>query len=193
MKRFKLLGLPVLLLLVASACVSVRVATDYDTRADFNTYKSYAFYKTGIDQAEISDLDKKRILRAIEAEMDSRGFVKSQDPDLLVSIFTREKERVDVYNNRFGAGWGWGWGWGWNAWNPYGFGWPGWGGYNVSSTTEGSLFIDLIDARTKDLVWQGRGAGSLNYSGNIEKKEARIKEFVREILAEYPPNRAGAK
>ncbi|NNF18945.1 MAG: DUF4136 domain-containing protein [Flavobacteriaceae bacterium] len=193
MKKIKLIGLPVLLLLLVSACVSVRVATDYDTKADFNNYKSYAFYKTGIDQAEISDLDKKRILRAIESEMNARGFIKSQDPDLLVSIFTREKERVDVYNNRFGLGWGWGWGWGWGAWNPYGFyGWPGYGGYNVSTRTEGSLFIDLIDARTKELVWQGRGIGSLNYSGNMEKKEARIKEFVSEILSEYPPNTVAA-
>ena len=56
-------------------------------KADFNGYKTYAFYKTGIDKAQISDLDKKRILRAIETEMSSRGFVKSEKPDLIGQYF----------------------------------------------------------------------------------------------------------
>ena len=157
-----------------ASCTSVRVVSDYDQKADFDTYKSYAFYKTGIDKAQISDLDKKRILRAIETEMGSRGFVKSDNPDVLISIFTKEREQVDVYNNNFGWGAGWGWGW-------------GWGGNNVSTRTEGSLYIDVIDANKKELVWQGRGVGTLNNIKNIEKKEQRIKEFVAQILEEYPP------
>jgi hypothetical protein len=57
----------------------------------------------------------------------------------------------------------------------------------VSTRTEGSLYIDLIDTNTKDLVWQGRGVGTLNNTQNIEKKEERIREFVSEILKAYPP------
>lgn len=73
----------------------------------------------------------------------AKGFMKSENPDMLISIFTKEKERVDVYNN---AGFGWGPYWGW-----------GWGGYsNVTSHTEGSLYIDIIDAKKKELVWQGK-------------------------------------
>ena len=185
MKSLKKFYLPAMALLIMTSCVSVRVVTDYDRDTNFNEYKSYAFYKTGIDKAEISDLDKKRILKAIEAEMGARGFVKSESPDLLVSIFTKEKERVDVFNNNYGFGWGWGWGY--PYWGGY---WGPWGGYwgpNVSTRTEGALYIDLIDARSKELVWQGRGQGSLNNFHNIEKKEERIKEFVSEILAKYPP------
>ena len=183
MKKLKLLALPLFVLLFLSSCTSVRVLSDYDKDTDFNSYKSYAFYKTGIDKAQISDLDKKRILRAIETEMGTRGFVKSQNPDILVSIFTKEREQVDVYNNNFGWG-GWGWGWGWGGFGP---GW-GWGGSNVSTRTEGSLYIDLIDAKNKELVWQGKGEGTLSNTKNIEKKEMRIKEFVAEILTQYPPN-----
>ncbi len=189
MKKIKILLVPALILVFMSSCTSVRVLADYDKEANFNNFKTYAFYKTGIDKAEISDLDKKRILHAIDAEMSARGFVKSNDPDILVSIFTKEREQVDVYNN-FGWGWGagWGWGWGWSpwAWGP-GWGGAGWGGSNVSTRTEGSLYIDLIDARNKQLVWQGRGVGSLNNIRNIDKKEKRIKEFVNEILQAYPP------
>lgn len=186
MKKFKHLILPLLALTFFASCVSVRVVADYDRDTNFNTYKTYAFYKTGIDQAQISDLDKKRILKAIEAEMTERGFTKSQDPDLLVSIFTKEREQVDIYNNNFAWGWGWGWG---GFYNPWFWG-PGWGGAwgpNVSTRTQGSLYIDLIDSNSKELVWQGRGVGTLNNIKNIEKKEARIKEFVSEIMEAYPP------
>ena len=100
-KPFLLLAVVALL----SACSSVRVASDYDQSADFTNYKTFAFFKPGIDKAEISDLDKKRILRAIETEMLAKGFVKSDNPSMLVSIFTTAQERVDVYNN---YGWGWG-------------------------------------------------------------------------------------
>ncbi|MFC4221193.1 DUF4136 domain-containing protein [Flagellimonas marina] len=190
MKNVKLFTLAVMALILLASCSSVRVVSDYDQQTNFNTYKSYAFYKTGIDQAQISDLDKKRILRAIENELGSRGFVKSENPDVLISIFTKERERVDVYNNNFG--WGWGWGGFYNpwVWGP-GWGW-GWGGNNVSTRTEGSLYIDVIDANKKELVWQGRGVGTLNNTKNIERKEERIREFVSQILQEYPPTTAVA-
>ena len=196
MKGIKLIALPVLLVLFLASCTSVRVLSDYDKDANFTNYKTYAFYKTGIDKAAISDLDKKRILRAIESEMSTRGFTKSESPDLLVSIFTRESEQVDVYQNNFGWGgaWGWGWGgfgpgWGWGGFGP-GF---GWGGPSVSTRTQGSLYIDLIDAKNKSLVWQGKGVGTLNNTRSVEKKEARIREFVAEILMQYPPNAVAVK
>ena len=191
MKKIKSLGLPLLLLVLIASCSSVRVLSDYDQKANFTGYTSYAFYKTGIDKAQISDLDKKRILRAIESEMSSRGFVKSENPDLLVSIFTKEQERVDVYNNNFG--WGGAWGWGYNpwAWGP-GFGW-GRGGSAVSTSTQGSLYIDLIDNKTHELVWQGKGEGTLSNTSNVAKKEERIKQFVSQILEQYPPNTVALK
>lgn len=177
MKRIKHLVLPALILVFLGSCVSVRVASDYDKKANFNTYKTYAFYKTGIDKAEISDLDKKRILKAIDAEMTYKGFVKSANPDILVSIFTKEKRVVNIYNDLWGGSYGWGW-------SPYYYG----RGNNITSKTEGSLYIDLIDTKNKELVWQGKGVGTLSDIHNIEKKEERIREFVSEILKAYPPN-----
>lgn len=174
MKALKFL--PVLILLVFASCTSVRVATDYDRKANFTDYNSFAFYKPGIDKAEINDLDKKRILRAIDAELSAKGLTKKESPSLLVSIFTKERERVDVYNNNFGYGWGW---------RPWYYG--GYYGNTVSRSTEGSLYIDFIDAKTNELVWQGIGSARLITSGDIDEKEKRIKEIVREILAEYPP------
>lgn len=166
-----------LLILVVTSCTSVRVVSDYDKDVDFNSYKTFAFFKTGIDKAEISDLDKRRILRAIETEMLAKGFTKSENPDLLVSIFTKSREQVNVHSSGFGP-YGYGW-----AWSPF-----YWNQHNtVSRHTEGSLYIDLIDANKKEMIWQGKGSGYLRFNGNIEKKEARINEFVAKIMERYPP------
>ena len=99
MKSLKITTVLILLAVVTS-CSSVRVASDYDQQADFSQYNSYAFFKPGIDKAEISDLDKRRILRAIEEEMAAKGFTKSDsEPDLLVSILTKTRENVNIYQN----------------------------------------------------------------------------------------------
>ncbi len=179
MKTIKLLSL-VLFTAVIASCSSVRVASDYDDNANFSAYKTYGFFKEGMDKADISDLDKKRIMRAIEEEFSRKGYTKSDRPDLLVNIFTKSRKEVDV--NQFNSGWGWGYGWGW--------GWgPGWGGNytSVSTTTEGTLYIDLIDAGKKELVWQGVGTGVLTTDRN--QKQQRINEFVTKILAQFPPEK----
>ncbi|MBT8310006.1 MAG: DUF4136 domain-containing protein, partial [Bacteroidia bacterium] len=93
-------------------------------------------------------------------------------------IFTKSSERVNVYNNAWGMG-----GWGWGGWGPWGW------GFNqqpmVTTSTQGTLYIDLIDANKKELIWQGMGTGYL--AQGREKKEARIKEFVAKVMAKYPP------
>ncbi|KGL58686.1 DUF4136 domain-containing protein [Polaribacter sp. Hel1_85] len=174
MKKGILLILSIVLLY---SCNSVKVVTDYDSKVDFNKYKTFAFYKPEIDKAKISDLDKKRILRAIETELLAKGFTKSSNPDMLVGIFTKSREKVNVNQNQNNVGFGWGW-------NPW------WGGMNtsvnVSQYTEGTLFIDFIDKEKKELVWQGIGTGALKLQ-NREKKEVRIKEFVKEIISRFPP------
>jgi len=173
MKAIKLL--PLVLLFLVASCSSVRVTSDYDTATDFSNYKTFAFYKKGIDKVEISDLDKRRILKAVETELLAKGFTKSENPDLLVNIFTKSRQKVDIYNNNsiyFG-------------WHPWYYG-PNYG-MHISKYTEGTLFVDLIDAEMKELVWQGIGSGGLTTSGNVAKKEERIKAFVAEIMEKYPP------
>jgi hypothetical protein len=176
MKVLKITPVLLLLTILVTSCSSVRVASDYDREVNFNQYESYAFFKPGIDKAEISDLDKKRILRAIEAEMQRKGFTKSENPDLLVSIFTKTNENINIYQNNM---MGWGYGWGWHPWY--------WGsGFNtVNRTSEGTLYIDLIDAKGKELVWQGMGTAAL--AEKVDKKQERINEIVSEILEKYPP------
>lgn len=174
MKTLKIL--PLLFIFLLSSCSSVRVYSDFDSRADFSQYKTYAFHKKGIDRVQISELDKKRILHAIDNELSKKGMSKSENPDLLINFFTKEREQLDV--NQFNMGWGYGWGWGWNPFL--------WGGNTyVTSSTQGTLYIDLIDAKKKELIWQGEGIGTL--TENRREKENQINEFVSKILTQFPP------
>ena len=163
-----------LLLLIGTmvSCSSIRVYTAHDSGVDFSKYKTYAFYKPGIDKVEISDLDKRRILKAIDKEMAGKSLIKSKTPDLLVSINTTAKEKVYVNSMNYGY-------WGWNPWS---FG-PNFN--TVSSHTEGALYIDLIDGNTKQLVWQGKGNGGI--TEYTKDRDERIGLFVTEILNTYPP------
>lgn len=178
MKPFKLLLVALVLTVGLSSCSSIKVTSDYDDETDFDDFKTYAFYKPGIDEAEISDLDKRRILRAIDKELNEKGLEKSKEPDLLISIFADATENVNVYENYYG-------------WYD-----PFYWGYNPRytrsySTTQGTLTIDLIDAENKVLLWQGVGTGDLvSTEEKVDKRVERINEIVQEILDRYPP---GAK
>lgn len=170
MRLIKLLSITLLLFL--ASCSTVKVTTDYDTKTDFNTYKTFAFYKKGIDKVAISDIDKRRILRAIESEMLQKGMTKSKNPDIIVNIFAKSVKKVNVYNN-------------YNYfWRPWYYG-PNFA-TQMSQYNEGTLFVDIIDNKKKELVWQGIGSGAL-VMNNAAKKDARIKEFVAKIMEKYPP------
>jgi hypothetical protein len=168
-----------MLTLTLLGCSSISVFTDHDSGVDFSKYKTFAYFKPGIDKVEISDLDKRRILKAIDQQMEGKSIMKSDMPDLLVSINTTAKEKVYVNQMNYGF---WGWGWGWNPWM--------WGpnANTVSTQTEGALYIDLIDAKTKQLVWQGKGKGGI--SEYTKDRDERIGIFVEEILKNYPPESA---
>ncbi|MES2575793.1 MAG: DUF4136 domain-containing protein [Bacteroidota bacterium] len=177
MKTIKIILVP--LLFILSSCNSISVYSDFDKSVDFNQYKTYAFNKNAIDKVQISALDKKRILQAIDSELSKKGMNKSETPDILVGFFTKEREQIDVSNYAGWGGYGWGLGWGY-GYNPY------WGRYSYANTSvEGTLFIDFVDTKKNDLIWQGQGVGYLTQ--NHSEKEVLINDFVAKILVQYPP------
>lgn len=180
MKAIKII--PVLLFFILSSCgSSISVYSDFDKSVDFSQYRTYAFNKSAIDKVQISTLDKKRILNAIETELGKKGMSKSENPDLLIGIFTKEREQVDVTTTYYGwGGYGYPFRWGY-GYNPY-----YWGGYPyVNTSVEGKLFIDFVDTKKNELVWQGEGVGYLTQDRS--QKEAVINDFVSKILMQYPP------
>ena len=174
MKKSILLLLSIVLL---SSCNSIKVATDYDESVDFSKYTTYAFYMPVIDKAEISDLDKKRILNAIEKELFIKGFTKSNNPDMLICVFSKSRVKATVSRGNMVNSWGWNQYWGYQG-----------NDINVTQYKEGTLFVDFIDTEKKELVWQGIGTGALRQQSKA-KKEARIKEFVKEIISKFPKDK----
>jgi hypothetical protein len=172
MKTLKIISASLFMLLFVTACSSIKVSTDYEAKTNFSQYKTFAFYRTGIDKAPISDIDKRRIISAISNELTAKGMTVSETPDVLISIFTKARERVDVYDNN---------------WHPYYY--DPFHRQQISKYTEGTLFIDIIEKEGKKLVWQGIGNGFLTKSQKPEKKEANIQLFVKEILKKYPPEK----
>tara|TARA_B100001079_G_scaffold188160_1_gene162146 strand:- start:27 stop:563 length:537 start_codon:yes stop_codon:yes gene_type:complete len=165
---------------VLFSCNTIRVSSDFNKNTDFSKLKTYAFSKNGIDKVKINDIDKKRILRAIDVELYNKGFRKSSiDPDFTINFFTETNQKVNYYpsSNYYGSA------------VPYG----GMGHYasswylNSFRYNEGVLFIDIVDNKKNELVWQGIGKGYI-YNDKPEKKSEKINEMVGKILLQFPPN-----
>ena len=164
---------------ILTSCNSIRVSSDYNEEINFTEFKTYAFSKSGIDKVEINDIDKKRILRAIDVELYNKGYRKSSiEPDFLINFFTKTNKKIDYYpsNNYYGYA------------VPYG----GMGHYasswylNSFSYNEGVLFIDIIERNKNELVWQGIGKGYI-YNYKPDNKNEKIKAMVNKILLQFPP------
>lgn len=180
MNSLKKLGGFLVVAVLLSACTSLRVASDFDKDVDFKNYKTYNFYEKGLEKLEVNGLDKKRMMAAVDTEMQAKGFTKTTNPDLFVNLVVMKRERTDVYDNGFYSPWGWRGGWGW-GWGPY---W-GVGMRSFDRYQEGLFIIDFLDPKTKMHVWHGRGDG-FNLD-SFKNREERINEGVKEILAQYPP------
>ena len=102
-----------------------------------------------------------------------------QIPETLPSSSSSTSQNNQNQNNQ-------GFGWRWNPWMMNGLN----SNIQVSQFSEGTLFIDFIDTTKKELIWQGIGSGALK-TQNREKKEIRIKEFVAEIMTQFPPESNG--
>jgi hypothetical protein len=176
----KKLILPLFVLtILASSCATVKVTSDYDKTVDFTKYKTYAFTQEAMNLG-VSELNRNRLIQAVETELGLKGFTKkSENPDVLVDLkLTGEKIQTATANTTGGYGYGYGYRWG--------------GGFttttiNYDSYTEGTLFVDIIDLAKKQLIWQGRGVGTIDPDASAQKREQNINYAVKQIFTKYPP------
>jgi hypothetical protein len=183
----KLLALIVLAVTITS-CSSFDVSTDYDPTTDFTTFRTFAVkkdIKIPGDVLEQNNFTRDRVFIAIEHAMLARGFeiVDERSADIIVLTYAGIRERVNMNTYGYSMGPGWGGGWG-----------PGWGGGGafatqtvVTHTNEGTLYIDILDAKAKNLVWKGQGTGVIERSRSPKEREEMVNEAVGEILAKFPP------
>ena len=57
----------------------------------------------------------------------------------------------------------------------------------VREILEGTLIIDIADAKKKNLVFRGMGVKEVDVQAKAEKRDKNIAEAVKKILKNYPP------
>lgn len=164
------------------ACSGVRVTTDYDPNADFTRVRTYAWLDetSGVqgDRPDVTSLLDRRIRRAVDGELQRKGWsgVERAEADALVAYHLGVETKLDV--NTIDTGYGYG-RWGYR------------GGVSTQTTVteyqEGTLLIDVIDPKSKQLIWRGSGQARIRRSSTPEQREQRIDEAVAEILKSFPP------
>jgi len=166
-----------------AACETVTVTTDYDHSAPFGKYKTYALAPAKHGQA-LSPASEAALRDALRTELAARGITEatSGKPDLAIvrHVFLSDKISVQQYTD-----WGYGHA---GAW-PYGYGSYGmWAGAprtytDVSNYTEGTLILDVVDTRTKKLVFRGIGTAVV---GGPESNAGKIQDAVKKMVAALP-------
>ncbi|MGB5291680.1 MAG: DUF4136 domain-containing protein [Lysobacterales bacterium] len=182
----KLASLVVAALLIASCASKPDIKSDYDRSVDFSQYKTYAFFNPmGIENPNYSSIYGSIFREAISREMESRGYVKSDNPDLLINVSGRlqEKTRVTTTSDPYMAGSYYGYRRGaYGAWGGYGYGTQ----TNVSQYTEGTVNVDMVDRVQKRMVWEGVAVGRVNEKRTSEEARTNINNGIQEMFAAYP-------
>jgi hypothetical protein len=171
--------------IAGAGCAGQGVTTDYSPAAQFSTYRSYALVMppdTGAHQL----LDQ-RVRRAVQAELDTKGLTVAdrESADLYVGYGIVDKTHETIYS--YGDGWGWGGRWGWRYWR-YGVAWPMAEQRQVETYTDGTVVVTLIDANTKQVVWEGEIAGVVPIPvTNPASATDKINQAVEKLFQRYPP------
>jgi len=164
------------------ACSTLQVGNDFDHTADFSRYHSYVLMERE-HHGSNNPLVVQRARDAIEAELTRKGLTvvaTAEQVDCVVDFTIGARDRMDV--TEFPAAYvSYGW---WDArgwWEPY------WGNQvDVRKYKEGTLSIDIFDARTHRPVWHGWAKKELTQS-DIEHSEAPIRAAVGAVLKTFPP------
>ncbi|MGA9963566.1 MAG: DUF4136 domain-containing protein [Terriglobales bacterium] len=160
------------------AALAQHVQTDFDHQANFSQYKTYSWQEI----KPANSLWDARIKDAVNAQLAAKGWtqVDSGGDVAVVAIKTSQTQRtLQTFYDGFGGGWGW---------RRFGG-----GGFGESTTTEhdykeGTLVVDLYDAKTKQLIW--RGSAEDTVSDNAEKNEKNLEKAAAKMFKAFPPGSA---
>jgi len=151
-----------------------KVRTDFDHQANFSQYKTYSWQEI----KPANSLWDARIKNAVDAQLAAKGWtqVPSGGDVAIVAIKTTKNQRtLQTYYDGMGGGWGW---------RRFGG-----GGFGESTTTEqdykeGTLVVDLYDARTKQLIWRGSAEDTL--SDKATQNEKILDKGVAKMFKAFP-------
>ena len=153
---------------VSAPALAQQVNADWDKSVTFADFKTYAWTQGTIPPGA-NPLMVQRVQSAIEAELSAIGLIKVEtDPDVLVAAHGATKENVSLQSWGYGPTW------------RYGAS----GQMDVTRVLVGMLVVDVIDARSKKLVWRATAAETV--SDNPQKNEKKIHKAVEKMFEKYP-------
>ena len=160
-----------------AACTSLRVSSDYDHRASFSNYHTYAWMPREHARSQ-NPLAIRHAQEAIDAEMQRKGYSLTadlKDADFVVDFTLAAKERLDVlaYPVAYRGPWNWGRGY-------YG------DQVDIRTYREGSLVIDIFDGHSHQPVWTGKATKELSQA-DLEHSREPVQAATSAVLAGFPP------
>jgi len=171
--------------LLASCATGPTIRYDEDPAANFALYSTYGFSSRLEDESFGYQSFLTRYLEtAISGEMEARGYRASAEPDLMINFYvnTREKIRGTTVSAAGGGYFGYRRGY-YRCWGGY---YGCWDGYetNVRQYTEGTLTIDIVDAKRNQLIWEGIAVGRIRES-TLDDLEGAVNRVVPLIFDEF--------
>jgi len=170
------------LTLFLAAC-SPRIYVEQDQDAKLEGYHRFAWLTPPPSPVRDPILDSQileaRVHKAVSADMQGRGFEEvapDAGPDFLVTYHTSAKQKIESTGATFSFGFV-------DAF-PHGFGAVGFPvGPDVQSRDEGTLMLDVMDGKSKRLVWRGWTTQLLNQDNYSDQAVAGA---VKDILDKFP-------
>ncbi len=160
------------------ACSSYsNVKTQRDEDADFQTYKTYNFMDVELEGA-VSDSSNSMVMseikQAIAREMNNRGYKLYGKPDMTINIGLVVQEKAQTRQTDIREA-------------------PRYIGqrrYSWKSETvevgrykEGTLMVDVVDAKANKLIWQATGSTVLN---KLSRQPENIDRAVAKLFEKFP-------
>lgn len=164
--------------LLASCSPSINVKYDYDPKVNvrqFSTFRVEADQRRNADPIAGSNLNQRRIADEIEKTMKAKGYkpVVGGEADLVIRFFADSKDRQQVQSN--------------NTWSPYWMWYnPGYNNVYTRQYEENRVVVNVYDARTNDIIWQGWASGQLNQSKKERSRDVAYRTTVQSIMNQLP-------
>ncbi len=190
MRKVPFLVSAIFLLLPAGSAFAQTVKVNWQTKAPFSDYRTYAWKDSKKQGARFY---RQWVEKDVDAELAKKGLQRvaaDKSPDVYLYYHIVTQEVVDSMTTDDGFGWGGG---GW----AYSGGWGGWGdgmdmgGMDTSETEAeprvmGILSLDVIDAKKKTLVWRGQATTDA-ISDTQKGDEKQVLKSVEKMLKQFPP------
>jgi hypothetical protein len=121
-----------------------------------------------------------RALRAdLEQQFTHLGYaVNDSTPDFAVAYYACTKQKTDISTWDYGYPLRPRW---WRGWGPR---WGTIGTPMVTEYTQGTVIVDVVDPKTKELLWRGQGVAQV--SDNQQQYQQELQKSVAAILAKFP-------